>query len=197
MSVDLRDMPSAGAYSLIYADPAWRFALRSEKGRGRKSADHHYPTSPVEALGALPVAQVAAPEAWLAMWTTWPHLQDAFRLAQLWSDPANPWTYRSGGAWAKRPRGWRGDPDKWQFGPGFLFRSACEPLLIFGRGRPAWQATAERNLWVAPIRAHSQKPDAVRDMLRRVVEGPRLEMFANDVAEGFDPWGAGHQRKVR
>ena len=129
------------------------------------------------------------------MWTTWPHLQEAFRLAELWSDPANPWTYRSGGVWAKRPRNWRGDPTKWQMGTGYIFRGASEPLLVFGRGYAPWRGAAERNLWIAPIRAHSQKPEEVRDMLRRATDGPRLEMFANDVAEGFDPWGPGHDRK--
>jgi N6-adenosine-specific RNA methylase IME4 len=41
---------------------------------GGKGPEAHYTTAPVSKLGALPVAQVAAPGAWLFMWTTFPML---------------------------------------------------------------------------------------------------------------------------
>lgn len=194
--MNLLETPNAGAYQVIYADPPWRFRVRSETSAGiKKSPSAHYRTPHLDEVKALPVADVAARDAWLFMWTTWPHLMDgsAFALAQAWSDPANPWTGRTGGTWAKRPRGWRGDPNAWQMGTGYIFRSASELLLVFGRGRVPWTAKGERNLWIAPVRAHSQKPEEVRDMLRRSTTGPRLEMFANDDAEGFDRWGDGHE----
>ena len=192
--IDLRNTQHAGHYRVIYADPPWKFKRYSE-APSRKAPDHHYPVRSLEELGQLPVADVAARDAWLFMWTTAPHLPAAFELARRWSDPANPWTYRTMGAWAKRPRNWRGDPSVWQMGTGYIFRSACEPLLVFGRGEPALLSRSERNLWTDPIRAHSQKPESVRAMLRRLTEGPRLELFAADVAEEFDPWGAGHHRR--
>jgi N6-adenosine-specific RNA methylase IME4 len=96
----------------------------------------------------------------------------------------------TGGGWAKRPRNWRGDPGTWQFGTGYLFRSAAEPLLVFKRGDPRWVGKSERNLWTAPIRDHSQKPDEVREMIERVSPGvPRLEMFSRDDHPGWDHWG--------
>ena len=36
-----RRRPGAGAYRAIYADPPWRFATYSDKGKGR-SAEAHY-----------------------------------------------------------------------------------------------------------------------------------------------------------
>jgi hypothetical protein len=33
--------PQAGQYRVIYADPPWRFATHSDKGKGR-SAEAHY-----------------------------------------------------------------------------------------------------------------------------------------------------------
>lgn len=188
---DMLRLPDAGAYRVILADPAWEFETRSEAGLV-KSPAAHYRVSPLEEMGQLPVRHMCWPDAWLMMWVTWPHLPQAFELARMWSDPANPWTYCTGGAWAKRPRGWQGDPDKWGFGTGYIFRSASEPLLVFKRGNPLWLTKSERNLWVAPIRKHSQKPEQVRDMIRRSTLGPRLEMFANDDAPGFDRWGDGH-----
>lgn len=190
----LLDTPAAGQYRVVFADPAWSFRTYG-KGPNRKGASAHYDVASFDQLAAMPVSDVAAAAAWLVMWTTAPHLEQAFALARAWSDPANPWTYRTFGAWAKRPRGWRGDPARWQMGPGYIFRTAAEPLLVFGRGAATWRGASERNLWVAPVRAHSQKPEEVRDMLRRATDGPRLEMFAADAAEGFDAWGAGHKRR--
>ena len=192
--IDMRNLENAGHYRVILADPPWKFR-RYSKAPSAKAPDNHYPVSSIEALGALPSGEMATRDAWLFMWSTAPHLQEAFELARLWSDPANPWTYRTFGAWAKRPRGWRGDPAIWQMGTGYIFRSCVEPLLVFGRGSPAILNRSERNLWVEPIRAHSQKPEAVRNMIRRLTEGPRLELFAADLAAGFDPWGMGHHRK--
>jgi N6-adenosine-specific RNA methylase IME4 len=74
---------------------------------------------------------------------------------------------------------------------GYLFRSAAEVLLVFRRGDPpAWRSKSERNLWVAPIREHSRKPDQVRAMIdRAVAPSPRLELFAREAAAGWDRWG--------
>lgn len=186
----LLDTPAAGRYRVIYADPNWHFATHSAKGQG-KSASQHYTTQTVEEMiaEALPVSRVAAADAHLFLWTTWPHLQTAFRLVDSWSDPLRPWDYKTGGTWAKRPRGWRGDPSKWAFGTGYIFRSASEVLLVFTRGNPTWRSKSERNLWVAPLREHSRKPEEVRDMIRRATDGPRLEMFAREQTDGFDVWG--------
>lgn len=193
MTIDLRDTPWAGRYGVLYADPPWRFRTRSPKGKGAKSPEAHYRTEDVTALGRLPVPQVAAAGAWLFLWTTFPMLAagDCHELVRAWSDPLNPWLGVTGGAWAKRPRNWRGDPDKWQFGPGYLFRSAAEVLVVFRRGDPpAWTSSSERNLWVAPIREHSRKPDQVREMIDRAVAPcPRLEMFARTAPAGWDAWG--------
>jgi hypothetical protein len=37
--------PQAGQYRVIYADPPWRFATYSDKGKGR-SAEAHYVVRP-------------------------------------------------------------------------------------------------------------------------------------------------------
>ena len=41
-------------YSIIYADPPWRYKVYSKKGLGR-SAESHYPTMALEDIRALPV----------------------------------------------------------------------------------------------------------------------------------------------
>lgn len=61
---------NAGA---VLADPAWSFVVRSPKGEGR-SASQHYACMTLNAIAALPVAEWAAPDAWLFLWTTTPML---------------------------------------------------------------------------------------------------------------------------
>ena len=46
-------------YGVIYADPPWYYRVWSKKGAGR-SAEAHYPTMSMEAIKALPVADLAA-----------------------------------------------------------------------------------------------------------------------------------------
>lgn len=178
----LTQTPHAGAYGLIYADPPWRFATRSAKGVGRKSPEFHYPTATLADLCAMPVSEVAAPDAFLVMWTTWPMLLEAPKLAAAWGFP----TYSTGGAWGKRSSTGRA----WQFGTGYILRSASEPLLVFRRGRPKWESRSIRGFWEANVREHSRKPDEVRrDLELACPSVPRLEMFARQAAPGWDAWG--------
>lgn len=191
--IDLRSTPWAGRYGVALIDYPWKFETRSPKGMGLKDPSVHYQVAEVPKLAHLPVSETLAPDCWLFLWVTWPMLaaNQHNRLVEAWGDPANPWVGVTGGAWAKRPRGWRGDPDKWQFGTGYLFRSASEPLIVYRRGAPAsWTSKSERGLWVAPIREHSRKPDEVRAMIDRTVPPcPRLEMFGREPAPGWDAWG--------
>jgi hypothetical protein len=51
--------PQAGQYRVIYADPPWRFATYSDKGKGR-SAEAHYDCLSLDEIKAFPVAAWAA-----------------------------------------------------------------------------------------------------------------------------------------
>ena len=46
-----------GKYSVIYADPPWRYKVYSKKGLGR-SAESHYPTMSLEDIKALPIGEL-------------------------------------------------------------------------------------------------------------------------------------------
>jgi N6-adenosine-specific RNA methylase IME4 len=41
----------------------------------------------------------------------------------------------------------------------------------------------------APHREHSRKPDEFYDTVRRVTEGPRVDMFSREPRDGFGQWG--------
>lgn len=175
-------LPEAGRYGLVYCDPPWKFLTRSSKGVGRKSPEFHYPTETLEDLCRLPVGEIAARDAWLVMWTTWPMLLEAPKLAAAWGFP----TYSTGAAWGKRSSTGRA----WQFGTGYVFRSASEPLLVFRRGRPKWHSRSIRGFWEAAVREHSRKPDEVRrDLELACPDVPRVELFTRQRFPGWDAWG--------
>jgi N6-adenosine-specific RNA methylase IME4 len=132
-------------------------------------------------LFALPVAQLAAPDCALFMWTTWPMLDaQGLPLLKAWG-----FQYKSGGAWAKRSR----TGATWAFAGGYIERSACEPYLIGTRGNTKRLSRSIRNLKVAPVREHSRKPDCMHTDLENLYPGPRCELFARMARPGWDAWG--------
>ena len=58
-------------YGAILADPPWSYAMRSPTGYA-KSPEAHYSTMSLENIAALPVRDLAGPDCYLFMWSTWP-----------------------------------------------------------------------------------------------------------------------------
>lgn len=168
-----------GAYGAILADPPWAFSVRSPKGH-KRSPERHYPTMSMEALGALPVGALAAPDCMLFMWTTWPHLEGAFRLIRAWG-----FTYKTAAPWVKLTAA--GAP---VMGLGYIFRSASEPLLVASRGAPKVGSGSVRGVFMTPRREHSRKPVEVRRAVELLRPGVRVcELFAREPWPGHEVWG--------
>lgn len=62
-----------GKYSVIYADPPWRYSDRKCNG----NAEDHYPTMKLEDICNLPVKDLAADDCVLFLWATYPMLKEA------------------------------------------------------------------------------------------------------------------------
>lgn len=170
---------SPAHYGLILADPPWRFSNFSEKGEA-KNPVAHYDCMSLEAIKALPVMDLAAPDCALVMWATAPMLPEALETMAAWG-----FTYKTGGSWAKQSS----TGEKWAFGTGYIFRSATEPYLVGTRGKPAVLSRSIRNLIVAPVREHSRKPDEMHRHCEALFAGPRCELFARERRDGWDCWG--------
>jgi len=100
-------------YSVLLADPPWRFEPWSrETGMGR-SADRHYGTMETDAI-AVP----AADDAVLYLWATVPMIEHALAVMNAWG-----FTYRAAMVW-----------DKGRDGTGYRFRNRVEFLLVGARG---------------------------------------------------------------
>lgn len=167
-------------YEVIHADPPWQTELYSEKGYA-KSPEAHYSTMNTEAIAALPVADLAARDCYLFLWSTWPRLTDALYVMNRWG-----FDYVTGGSWLKRSVNW-----KVCMGPGYVLRSATEPYLVGKIGRPRRGSKGERNVIIAPEevpdsieavrREHSRKPVQMREMIERLTPGAwRAELFARE-----------------
>jgi N6-adenosine-specific RNA methylase IME4 len=176
-------------YRTIVADPPWEYERFATNKGGRHTEgtnewtirDLPYESMTLDAIKALPVAAMAHPEgAWLWLWTTNRYLPEAFGVARAWG-----FTYRQTFVWHKSD----GHP---RF-PATIAPNRAEYLLLCAAGKPARQAALASNVIDVPFNpqtlAHSQKPDAVLDLIERACPGPYLEMFARRARFGWDYWG--------
>ena len=170
-----------GPFDLIAADPPWHFETYSEKGQAR-SANRHYPTMTLDWLLKLPIADIAAPDAGLALWVYGPLLPQAFDVMRSWG-----FTYKSDlFTWEKVTR--NGDP---AFGTGYYTRKSTEQVLYATRGRGLKRIDRSVQQCIrAPRKEHSRKPDEVFERLERLFGSVRrLELFARRQRLGWVVWG--------
>ncbi|WP_316979982.1 MT-A70 family methyltransferase [Shumkonia mesophila] len=179
-------------YSILYADCPWRFEVFDRETGLAKSPDRHYRTMAVEEIAALPVAAMAAKDAFLVMWVYDPLLPAAFTVAKAWGfrkfiTPLFRWFKTTDGQlrlFDPTPR-----PG---FSTGYHTRGgACEECWLFrrGRGLPVLRHDIRKEFF-APIREHSRKPDEVAGWIVDLYgDAPRVELFARTARPGWDAWG--------
>lgn len=188
---DFGDVP-ANAYGALYADPAWKFKTRSDKGLGR-GAERHYPTMTLAEIKAMRVREIARRDCHLFLWTTGPHLRQAFDVMDAWGFRYSTMAF----VWIKLLRRFGDAPAMFydlkadfHAGMGYTTMSNAEFCLLGRRGRPVRATAGIRQVCVAPVREHSRKPDEIRDRIAAYVGSvPKLEMNARQEFAGWDQWG--------
>jgi N6-adenosine-specific RNA methylase IME4 len=181
--LSVEQVEQAGGYSVIYADPAWSYQDRGCNG----AAELHYPTMSFEQLAALPVSRIAARDAVLFLWATYPKIEEALALIPKWG-----FTYKSIGFQWVKTRG-----EKAFLGLGRWSRGNTEPCLLATRGKPKRVSASvsqlvfwEPEILTAPVTRHSAKPPEARDRIVELMgDLPRIELFARQRAPGWDAWG--------
>jgi len=178
-------------YRLILADPPWKFATYNDANQSKKP-ERYYDTLAIGQIMDLPVGMLAREEGCaLALWTTWPFLEQAFKVIQAWG-----FSYSTGGPWMKLTR----DGDRVAFGTGYVLRSVSEPLLLAWRGKPVitkpvhgiiGEEFRQVEEWAicGKLREHSRKPDQQYLLLEQLFPGPRCELFARSERTGWAAWG--------
>ena len=114
-------------YSVIYADPPWRYRVYSKKGLGR-SAESHYPTMSLEDIKALPIGELAAKDCVLFMWITFPCMQEALQVLEAWGFEYKTTAF----VWIKQNR----VSDGLFWGMGYWTRANAELCILATKGHP-------------------------------------------------------------
>lgn len=184
-----------GAYSVIYADPAWSFRGYVNDGVPQTAMDQHYDTMHVQDMAKLPVWKLAAPDCALFMWSISSHTPQAFWLAEQWgfrfASKAFTWAKLNKNAlknFDAKPISPQHDAN-WFMGMGHGTRRNTEDCWLFTRGQPKRIDQGVRELIVSPVREHSRKPDETYDRIERLFRGPYCELFARRQAPGWSSWG--------
>ena len=164
-------------YSTIVADPPWRYGSAATKA----DASKHYSTMALEDICALPVADLAADDAHLWLWSLNGMMEEAHQVVRAWGFRAITML-----TWCKT-----------QPGVGYYVRSNTEHAIFATRGHPMVpenKATASWHVWKRG--AHSAKPDAFIDLVEQVSPPPYVELFCRRPRLGWDSWGYGYEGVV-
>jgi N6-adenosine-specific RNA methylase IME4 len=164
-------------YGVIVADPEWEFEPWSPITGMDRAAANHYPTSKLAVISKRRIANIAAPDCALFLWSTQPMLPQALTVMALWG-----FTYKSRCIWVK---------DK--IGTGYWFRNKDEILLLGTRGCVPMPAPGDQ--WPSVIEAarttHSAKPEIFLEMIEQYFPTlPKIELNRRGTARvGWDCWG--------
>lgn len=183
-------IPAKG-FGTVYADPPWMLKTGSGK---RKLVYDTMETQEIADLGGqLNEPFVLRQDAHLWLWSTNPHLPEAFGVMRAWE-----FDYKTMMTW-----------DKGRIGLGWWLRSRTEHVLLgvktYQKHHYRVQPNALSTLLRAPYRGHSVKPLEVYDIIEKLSPGPYLELFAGvgQEREGWTmlssrlpphggPYGTGH-----
>jgi N6-adenosine-specific RNA methylase IME4 len=146
-----------GTWPTIVADNPWPY----EDSGARGGVDHHYRTMTIPEIVAMPVHELAWPNAHLYLWTTNTHLEVAFKVMRAWG-----FTYKTTITW-----------DKEKIGNGHYFRGQTEHALFGIRGRAPILARNIPTIFRAPRGEHSEKPNEFFRIVDRASPGPKVSLF--------------------
>lgn len=168
----------SGPYSVIYADPPWRYRCNTGDG----AAENHYHTMSMDEIKALPVKELAAKDCALFLWITCPLLDEVWAVLDAWGFRYKTVAF----VWVKVNR-----KDYSLFtGLGWWTRSNAELCLLATRGHPRRADNTVHQVVLSRIERHSKKPDEVRHRIEQLMgDVPRVELFARQRAPGWDVWG--------
>jgi N6-adenosine-specific RNA methylase IME4 len=169
-------------FSLIYADPPWKFKTHSILGQEMSSADNHYDTMELKDISGLLVdgrmiEHLAEKDAGCFLWTTVPYARHAFEVLDAWG-----FQYSSQAVW-----------DKQRPAMGYIFRNQHEILIYATRGNMPRPLFTPPSVFSYPRKEHSAKPPEVRKAIEQMFpmfgEQDRIELFARGEVPGWRVWG--------
>lgn len=170
---DLQQLVDDGKqFATVYADPPWPYRNRSSNG----AANNHYPTMSMDDILAEPVKEIAADKSHLHLWVPASFIEEGLAVMKAWG-----FKYKSYFVWVKKHIGtgnyYRRADELMLFGDRYIGNDQ-EMLMLGTRGGEVFLDHSIRSWAEYPRREHSQKPEAVREMVEKVSPGPYLEMYS-------------------
>lgn len=185
-------------WDIILADPPWSYNDKATSGGHWGGAENHYGTMSIQELCNMRLefggaeyhaSELAADNAFLFLWTTWPFLKDSFQVIEAWG-----FEYKTLGAiWTKTNRD--GSP---YLGLGNYLRIGSEPCLLGVKGKGLERLNVGVNTDIrCPKTEHSAKPNALYEMIEKAFgKTRRLEIFARVKRPGWDVFGNQVQQEL-
>jgi N6-adenosine-specific RNA methylase IME4 len=180
---DLLDFVGKRRFATILVDPPWQFSNKTGKVAPEHRRLSRYGTMKLDAIVAMPVAEIAAERAHLYLWCPNALLPDGLAVMKAWG-----FSYKSNIVWHKV----RKDGGSDGRGVGFYFRNVTELILFGVRGKNARTLAPGRrqvNFLATRKREHSRKPDEQYRIIEACSPGPYLELFARGTRKGWATWG--------
>jgi hypothetical protein len=175
MVSSLEELSAVGRkYPTIYADPPWAY----DNVASRAAAQNHYPTMSLAEICDLPVANLAAADAHLHLWTTNGFLRDAFDVRDAWG-----FTFKSCLIWVKDEIGMG---NYWRVSHEFLCGRSHKNSYVLSLLMWRWGCLLRfwcveflpgpHNTWSIPIPVHFGGSTMFEEIYKR---GPTLERHEN------------------
>lgn len=171
--VPVEDIPEED-FNTIIIDPPWPVKKIHRDERPNQDV-FSYPTMTVEEVMDFPADQFAAAKCHLFLWTTQKYLPHSMRIIKVWG-----FDYVFTMVWHK-PGG---------FQPFNLPQYNCEFCLYGKKGAIKFLDTKNFPTCFDGARGkHSEKPEEFYDLIRRVTQSPRIDIFSREKRQGFDQYG--------
>lgn len=192
---DLDALIKAGKrFGAILADPPWEYKVYSGLGKSRSAESNYKPESPdkatqsIDELKAMPIANLAADDCALFLWSVMPELPGAIEVMNAWGFKYKTVAF----AWVKTTENSKLinlDGDGLHWGMGYWTRANVELCLFGTKGAPKRRAMDVHQVIVSQVGEHSRKPQAAHERIERLLSGPYLELYARRPMAGWTAWG--------
>ena len=175
--MDYKPFPNK-KYQIIYADPPWSYNDKNCNG----NCQQYYSTMSIKDICNLSVKKISDTNCILFLWCTYPMLKEGLQVIESWGFIYKTIAFQ----WLKFNK----KSNSLFFGLGRWTRGNTEACLIGIKGKISRQNNNVFQVIKTRLRAHSKKPDIVRDKIIQLVgDLPRIELFARQKVEGWDSWG--------
>lgn len=174
MKAQIEMIIPSGKYHTIVIDPPWPIQKVIRDVRPNQY-EMDYPTMTLEEINSFDVPSLALDNCHLFCWTTEKFLPETFKIIEAWG-----FRYIFTMVWHKNGG----------FQPFGLPQYNCE-FIIYGRkGSIDFVDTKNFNTcFNGERREHSRKPDKFYDLIKRVTQEPRIDIFSREQREGFSQYG--------